>query len=1806
MKRKLLKVSTVLLLLNILTTTLSPSICYALTAGPTAPEYTSFEPVDTTDMVSLATGDFTYNIPLLEVPGPEGGYPMALSYHAGITPNEEASWVGLGWSLNPGSLNRSIQGVPDDVYNASREVHDYWPGGETNIFTVGVGWTAFSVDVDIAHDTYKGNAVGISTSATLGYTNKSETANLGISATVSSGMYGQGASVGIQGSAGVFLSGSEHLGVTMGVSTNFKSISTYAGVGLSFDGASVLGASIGSNNLKPSVHMGVASMTSIQNNKAGRISSSIDGFGATIPLPYGFTLTLGSQDQRYWSDERDAMNMFGSLYAKNSFGSSAHSSIDSYILPQFEDENTSADKQKGGSFLAYDSYSVLGQGIGGTIQPYALQNTNIYRQSINDVVQFGRTDDNAQDLRLNFRFKNDFSNKFLIDRGAYPTATRTTDGFGNPFLSIASATKEFNTDFYNQTENVLAGSRHVEWVTNASIKNGSFRAKSSFIPYEGADFSERNVSIYGRDISKQIGGFVVTNVSGVSYHYSLPVYSYGEYTKLVAGDGSFKENFNNQPYAYTWLLTAITGPDFVDRGTFGLSDDDLGYWVKFDYGKWTNDFKYRTPLTGTNKDLDQGYSIYTSGKKELYYLNYIRTRTHTAIFEKDIRNDGKGVARLETGGINPQSSQTVGYTIDVGTDRELKFPVSPLKLKNIYLFENSSLNSLLSSNQGLNLFGLKGKGVGKFVDGYYYNESHQDTNTPAGQCTQLGNTYRCYSFSYGSDHISHLWNNVIDTYDIETISNFTKSALRKITLNTSYDLCPNTANSVADNKAYYEFYKAQGFGTGPVGTTVPWPVGANQNPYSYSKGGKLTLNSIEFKGMGGASIMPPTVFHYNNSDASGTYAAIATDVSNNPPYNDDKRDIWEHYKSDIDLTALQKNESFARSVSEESAAHTHVWSLKEIETPIGAKIKIEYESDEYDNVEIGTLNSMPITKVQLIDRFSLKVFLDNNNINLASFFSDYTFMTSTTPDVPKIRLVGSHKFISEDNPNNSHDLCQTDESQGIHTMVKWTNFNANVFINSLDDIGSNYIIVTISPAVDGDLPNSPTHWDVGSVNHVTNLNSTNGYIMDCQCTDHDGNSASIPYTFKNNGILVAGNAFFNKRIVNKGGGLRVKKISVNSDSQIYSTNYGYSHGSTSSLPGGYDNNFQHTDLSIHDKVMIGYQAQSRIQYINNIAVIFKNRLSFAREMPGPGVMYGTVRVSESVQDIGGTVATVKPGYKEFIFRTFNFDDNTKDVQKSSALFGDRNNSVTYSDFTSRVGNLISSTDYNANNQKIEETIYQYLHDDPSPAAAPGTLIPNSDYVNLLDNNYSKQGHIEELFNEFRVLGRDGGFLQPQTELFIYSKRIEYPSVLKKVITKNYKTGISSTSENLEFDFITGTPTKVVSTDAYGNRFVSESILAYTLDEYDDGMGIKIFNDYASGTRLSKHMLSQEAGALVYKVDNNNTPIGLTSSQVKTWKRDDYSNSFYGQSDIGAYQTTPIWRPFRTYSWTGTEQLLEDGTHDWSVYNNDLFNAWGANQSPANNSYWQKDMEITKYNEYSKVLEATDINNQYASSRMDRQNRFITASASNTKYDEMTYSGAEDFAGNADVENGVSRGEGTPSSDFAHTGSYSLKVDPTKKGFIYTLEGNTLDPTKKYWTSVWVYLPGVTEDNLSDAKLYYKVNGTTVDASPIITHKANNKFLITLKVTPNGNNSIEIGCLNNSSRAIYFDDFRVHPLGATMNSYVFNKVTNELIAILNNDNLYTRFVYDDAGRLTKTYQEFFYTTEKKVSSSKYNYGKDINE
>ncbi|UPK67463.1 PA14 domain-containing protein [Chitinophaga filiformis] len=138
--------------------------------GPTQPEMQEFHSVNSDNMVDLFTGDFSYSIPLMDV----GGYPLALGYNSGITMDQEASWTGLGWNLNPGTITRNVRGIPDDFNGTdsitkTQNIKENKTIGATaglNLEIVGVDQETFKKSTSITpeltgsigifHNTYRG------------------------------------------------------------------------------------------------------------------------------------------------------------------------------------------------------------------------------------------------------------------------------------------------------------------------------------------------------------------------------------------------------------------------------------------------------------------------------------------------------------------------------------------------------------------------------------------------------------------------------------------------------------------------------------------------------------------------------------------------------------------------------------------------------------------------------------------------------------------------------------------------------------------------------------------------------------------------------------------------------------------------------------------------------------------------------------------------------------------------------------------------------------------------------------------------------------------------------------------------------------------------------------------------------------------------------------------------------------------------------------------------------------------------------------------------------------------------------------------------------------------------------------------------------------------------------------------------------------------------------------------------------------------------------------------------------------------
>lgn len=85
------------------------------TAQP-GPHAANFRLQNNGSAIDEYTGTLNWSYDLLTVPGRGGlDFPIRLTYHPGIGCEQEASWVGLGFGLNLGSIERTVVYIPDDM-----------------------------------------------------------------------------------------------------------------------------------------------------------------------------------------------------------------------------------------------------------------------------------------------------------------------------------------------------------------------------------------------------------------------------------------------------------------------------------------------------------------------------------------------------------------------------------------------------------------------------------------------------------------------------------------------------------------------------------------------------------------------------------------------------------------------------------------------------------------------------------------------------------------------------------------------------------------------------------------------------------------------------------------------------------------------------------------------------------------------------------------------------------------------------------------------------------------------------------------------------------------------------------------------------------------------------------------------------------------------------------------------------------------------------------------------------------------------------------------------------------------------------------------------------------------------------------------------------------------------------------------------------------------------------------------------------------------------------------------------------------
>jgi len=685
-----------------------PNIAWALTSGPAQPEFSSFEPVVTTDMVNEFTGDFTYNLPVLEIPGPDGaGYALSLSYHSGTTPEEEASWVGYGWTLNPGAINRQMVGIPDDWSGQQVKYHNRAPKNKTVSVTTALGPEAMSIDelpFSLNSTLRYNNYTGFGRSAGVGVHFCSGVVSLGYQISDGNGSF----SLTVNPAAALAKRTGE---LSKEIKAKEKEL---ANVNLTDAECDALDKSI--TTLKSEKETSSNKQNRVQ--RLGKATSIASAYGmhaldaGTYPLSgqnmFGSSWTAGIGLNGTVTPVEIGVqgSLSGTLAIQENqaeklraaYGFLYHGSVPNGddVMDYHTDNATTynkRDKHLPQSYNDADLFVATGEGVVGSMRLHTDHPTSMRPYETNGsttMAQLGVEINLGASIGLGFdaftvgtqemkqkswtngyngnstRTNEPFFFRMAGDKGGYVKNAEGTDPM-NSSVSLNNSAQGYRTGSYAVP---FAGygmemggerngrSSHVGFTTYRDLSVMRRYEKGAQSMYTNSPYSHTN-----SDLDK-IAEISVLNENGKRYNYALPVFARNEknlsfyaesgvnnrWTDLVNEQSSdFKSGTESEAsYATTYLLTSVLEPNHIDRTENGPTPDDIGGYTKFYYERQGN-FTWRSPYIGymySDPELSEcsdNRAQFSSGEKEIKYLKRIETKSHVAIFSRSIRTDGRGI-----------------------------------------------------------------------------------------------------------------------------------------------------------------------------------------------------------------------------------------------------------------------------------------------------------------------------------------------------------------------------------------------------------------------------------------------------------------------------------------------------------------------------------------------------------------------------------------------------------------------------------------------------------------------------------------------------------------------------------------------------------------------------------------------------------------------------------------------------------------------------------------------------------------------------------------------------------------------------------------------------------------------------------------------------------------------------------------------------------------------------------------------------------------------------------------------------------
>jgi hypothetical protein len=809
----------------------------ALTSGPSQPEAKQFAQAGTSDMVDLFTGGFKYNLPVMDI----DGYPINLNYQSGAGMDDEASWVGLGWNLNVGAINRSLRGLPDDLNGETVTTEHYTApkvtvGGRGTVKGEIAGNNFFklkgSLSLGIFSDSYTGIGAELGANAGLSLTSGSSgilTGGLGLGAGFTSNT-SSGVDMSVTPSVTLSLNDKKNDNITtdMGLSANLgyntrqglKNLTLTQSFGLtgrdeegrqgssSFDVGGI-GFSFNTPPFYPQIGIPY---------KSTNRSYSIDIGGAAFLIFTGGGLT-GYKYKREIISRIHTNPAFGFLYANR--GTDVPNAMMDFMrekdnpviknMPNIAIPVATADVFSYSNQLGGGQFRLYRGGSGVVFDAAANDQTNtsslgldygfgawfhggvtIYKQNVsnktskwkneNNFKTWADYQNNDQDGREEHAYFKQMDEK-NVGNTDFESAIygESTVHVGLNKLEAKSELHSKNNDAYTVFNPLTKTGRQVRrtgisYLTGneASAMGDAAQYLTSYPENKRAGFVPQ-IPVGGTSTSRssrgdKISEFTVTGDDGKRMVYGIPVYNnfQEEYSfaadpnKKVAADisknligftmenGTFKHNHSTsidkyyhrekQPaYASSFLLSSILSPDYVDVTGDGVTDDDLGTAIKFNYTNTSSSYQWRSPMEpnkvlynrGLNADPNDDKASVVYGSKELWYLSSIETKTKVMYFLLEERNDALGVTGVE--GVLDKSAnnrQRRLKEIRLYAKKDLTTPIKTVVFNYNYTLCKRVPNQAVADSGKLTLTGLYFT-YGSSTKGQYFPYSFRySTNNP--------------------------------------------------------------------------------------------------------------------------------------------------------------------------------------------------------------------------------------------------------------------------------------------------------------------------------------------------------------------------------------------------------------------------------------------------------------------------------------------------------------------------------------------------------------------------------------------------------------------------------------------------------------------------------------------------------------------------------------------------------------------------------------------------------------------------------------------------------------------------------------------------------------------------------------------------------------------------------------------------------------------------------------------------------------------------------------------------------------------